>query len=160
MARSWRQLGDQLKIFHGFKTIRLHLVFACKHDGRHKARLVADGHLTDVPVNSVYAGVISLHGLRLCILIAELNDLEENMQLTLVIYIYLEALTQEKVYIKAGPEFGDKEGHLLIVYKALHGLRSSGKEFGDLLAACSKEQGFQRSKAEPEIWKSYIRFPR
>ena len=65
---------------------------------------------------------------------------------------YLEALTQEKVCIKAGPEFGDKEGHLLTVYKGLYGLRSSGKEFGDLLAACLKGQGFQRSKAEPEIF--------
>jgi hypothetical protein len=30
----------------GFKKIRVHLVFDVKHDGRHKARLVADGHLT------------------------------------------------------------------------------------------------------------------
>jgi hypothetical protein len=31
-----------------FKKIRVHLVYAVKHDGRHKARLVADGHLADV----------------------------------------------------------------------------------------------------------------
>ena len=31
----------------GSKRIRVHLIYACKHDGRHKARLVADGHLTD-----------------------------------------------------------------------------------------------------------------
>ena len=49
---------------------------------------------------------------------------------------YLEAKTQEKVCIKAGPEFGELEGHLLIIYKALYGLRSSGKVFGDLLADC------------------------
>jgi hypothetical protein len=30
----------------GFKKIRVHLVFDVKHDGRHKARLVADGHPT------------------------------------------------------------------------------------------------------------------
>ena len=47
----------------GHKKIRVHLVFDVKHDGRHKARLVADGHLTEVPVDSVYSGVVSLRGL-------------------------------------------------------------------------------------------------
>ena len=40
---------------------------------------------------------------------------------------YLEAQTAEKVYIVAGPEFGDHEGHTLIIFKALYGLRTSGK---------------------------------
>ena len=30
----------------GYQKIRVHLIFAVKYDGRHKARLVADGHLT------------------------------------------------------------------------------------------------------------------
>ena len=46
----------------GYKKIRVHLVYAVKHDGRHKARLVADGHLTDIPLESVYSGVVSLKG--------------------------------------------------------------------------------------------------
>jgi hypothetical protein len=44
----------------GYKKIRVHLVYDIKHDGRHKARLVADGHLTDIPLDSVYSGVVSL----------------------------------------------------------------------------------------------------
>jgi hypothetical protein len=59
-----------------YKKIRVHLVFMVKHDGRHKSRLVADGHLTDVPVESVYFGVVSLRGLRMMIFLAELNGLE------------------------------------------------------------------------------------
>ena len=43
-----------------YKKIRVHLVFAVKHDGRHKARLVAGGHLTETPIDSVY----SLQGIR------------------------------------------------------------------------------------------------
>ena len=43
------------------------------------------------------------------------------------------------------------DGHLLIIYKALYGLCSSGKEFGDLLATCLKELRFTPSKAEPQI---------
>ena len=38
----------------GFKKINVHLVFAVKHDGRHKAWMVAGGHLTDTPIDSVY----------------------------------------------------------------------------------------------------------
>jgi hypothetical protein len=39
-----------------FKKIRVHLVYACKHDGRHKARLCANGNLTEMAINSVYSG--------------------------------------------------------------------------------------------------------
>jgi hypothetical protein len=34
----------------GYKKIRVHLIYDVKHNGRHKARLVADGHLTDIPL--------------------------------------------------------------------------------------------------------------
>ena len=37
----------------GYQKIRVHLVFAVTYDGRHKARLVADGHLTPEPVESI-----------------------------------------------------------------------------------------------------------
>ena len=48
---------------NGYKQIRVHLVFDVKHDGRHKARLVANGHLTDLPLESVYSGVVSICGI-------------------------------------------------------------------------------------------------
>ena len=61
---------------HGYKKIRAHLVYDVKHDGRHKARMVADGHLTTVPVDSVYSGVVSLRGIRMLVFLAELNGLQ------------------------------------------------------------------------------------
>ena len=107
--------GDPIP--NGYQKIRVHLVFACKYDGRHKARLVADGHLTEVPVDSVYSEVFSIRGLKLMIFLAELNNLE--IQGTDVGNAYLEAYTTEKVAIIAGPEFGPLEGHTLIVSRAL-----------------------------------------
>ena len=92
----------------GFKKIRVHFVFAVKHDGCHKARLVAGGHLTDVPLDSVYSGVVSLRSLRLVIFLAELNGLE--LFSADVGNAYLEAKTKEKVYIIAGDGFGDLKG--------------------------------------------------
>ena len=49
----------------GYQKIRVHLIFAVWYDGRHKVRLVADGHLTPEPVESIYSGVVSLRNLKL-----------------------------------------------------------------------------------------------
>ena len=56
----------------GYKKINLHFVYDVKHDGRFKARVVAGGHLTETPVESIYSGVVSLRGIRIVTLIAEL----------------------------------------------------------------------------------------
>ena len=46
-----------------------------KHNGRHKARIVADGYLTVTPAESVYSGVVSLRRLRMCLFIGELDGM-------------------------------------------------------------------------------------
>ena len=60
----------------GYHRIKVHLVFAVKFDGRHKARLVEDGHLTPEPIENIYSGVVSLRNLRLVIFLGKLNNLE------------------------------------------------------------------------------------
>ena len=129
----------------GYKLITLTLVFAVKHDERYKSRLVAGGHLTDTPVESVYSGVVSLRGVRLVIFLAELNGLK--VWQTDVGNAYLEAKTTEKVYAIAGPEFGEKEGHILVVNKALYGLKTSGKRWHERFADVLREMGFIPCKA-------------
>ncbi len=66
-----------------------------KHDDRHQATHVVDGHLTDVPEESNYSGVVSLPGFRLLVFLAELNGLKLwGMDISSA---YLEAHTKEKV---------------------------------------------------------------
>lgn len=142
--------GHNVRPPEGYKKVRVHLVFDVKHDGRHKVRCVADGHLTDIPVDSVYSGVVSLRGLRIMLFLAELNGLQ--IWATDVGNAYLEAQTQEKLYIVAGPEFGDRCGHILVIRKALYGLRSSGKRWHERFADCLRAEGFQPCKAEPDLW--------
>ena len=60
----------------GYQKIKVHLVFACKHDGHHKARLVAGGHLTPDPIDSIYSGVVSTRSLRLTLFLVKLNDMK------------------------------------------------------------------------------------
>ena len=43
-----------------------------KHCGKSKARLVADGHLTMEPTETVYSGVVSLRNLRLAMFLVQL----------------------------------------------------------------------------------------
>jgi Reverse transcriptase (RNA-dependent DNA polymerase) len=98
-----------------YKRIIFHLVYDVKHDGRHKARLVADGNLTDIPLDSEYSGVVSLQGFQLILFSAELNGLQ--LWAPDIGNAYLEAYTTEKVYIIAGPGFGEREGHILVISK-------------------------------------------
>jgi Reverse transcriptase (RNA-dependent DNA polymerase) len=56
------------------------------------------------------------------------------------------------VCIVAGPEFGNCQGHVLIIYKALYGLRSSGARWHDRFSDCLRAEGFFPCKAEPDIW--------
>ena len=106
-------------------------MFAVKFDGRHKAnRLVVDGHLTPEPIENIYSGVGSLRNLRLVIFLGKLNNLDLGE--ADVGNAYLEAFTDEKLYIAAGPEFQELEGHILIFLKVLYGLKSSGKRWASM----------------------------
>jgi Reverse transcriptase (RNA-dependent DNA polymerase) len=119
-------------------------------DIRHTARFVADGHLTDIPLDSVYASVVSLQGFQLILFLAEVNGLQ--LWATDIGNSYIEAYMSGKVYIVAGPEFGEKEGHILVISKALYGLRSSGARWHDRFTDCIRELGFFPCKSEPDIW--------
>mgnify|MGYP003564535503 CR=1 FL=1 len=44
----------------GYTKFTIHFVYTVKHNSRHKAWLVAGGHLTEMPINSVYSSIISL----------------------------------------------------------------------------------------------------
>ena len=126
------------------------MVYDVKHDGRHKSRLVAGGHLTDTPIESVYSGVVSLRSLRLVIFLAELNGLE--VWGADIGNAYLEAKTKEKVYIIAGKGFGELEGHTLVIDKALYGLKSSGLRWHEKFSDTLRDMGFQISKGDPDVW--------
>ena len=119
--------------FHNGKIVTpdgfLHFVYAGKHNGRFKASLVADGHLTKEPVESIYAGVVSLKRLRMVVFLSQLNDLE--IWGADVGNAYLEAYTDEKLCIIAGPEFKEIQGHLLIMIKTLQGTSSGGARWHD-----------------------------
>ena len=56
--------------------------------------------------------------------------------------MYLEAPTEEKIYIVAGPEFEELQGHTLVIHKALHGLKSSGLRWSHRIHDIMLQLGF------------------
>jgi hypothetical protein len=77
--------------------------------------------------------------MRIALVAAELNNLD--IMVGDVSSTYLEAYNQEKVCFKAGPEFGPCQGHLLLIERALYGLRNSGACWHDRLSDVSQDMG-------------------
>ena len=121
-----------------------------KHGGRKKSMLVADVHLMDIPVESVYSGVVSLHGIWLLVFIAELNKIETWA--TDIGNKYLEAKAINLFYIIEGTEFGDREDHIIVVTKELYGIQYSGLRLHEMFSGCLRDMLFFMCKLGPDIW--------
>ena len=65
---------------------------------------------------------------------------------------YLEATTKEKLYILAGPEFEELHGHILVIHKALYGLKSSGMRWSQRIRDTMLELNLTPCKADPCVW--------
>ncbi|KAI2502131.1 Reverse transcriptase (RNA-dependent DNA polymerase) [Fragilaria crotonensis] len=117
---------------------------------KRKARLVANGSETETPAALTYSSVVSRESVRIALLLALLNDLEIlvcNTQNT-----YLTANCREKVNVIAGPEFGSEAGSIMIIRKALYGLKSSGAAFRAHLAETLYKLDYKPTKADPDVW--------
>ena len=141
--------GDKAPV--GFKEITCHLIFDIKLSMERKARYVAGGHLTDVPSHMTYSSVVSRDTVRIGFLIAALNGLEilaGDIQ-----NAFLSAPTKEKVFFYAGDEWKADKDRIVVVVRALYGLKSSALQFRNYLAeTLANKLGFKSSLADPDLW--------
>ena len=135
----------------GFKEITCHLIFDIKLDLTRKARYVAGGHLTKVPTHMTYSSVVSRDTVRIGFLIAALNGLDilaGDIQ-----NAFLSAPTKEKIFFYAGDEWKSDKGRVVVVVRALYGLKSSALQFRNFLAeTIGNTLGFKSSLADPDLW--------
>ena len=137
----------------GYTHIDCHMIFDVKlgENYRRKARLVAGGHKTGVPTSITYSSVVSRDSVRICLLAAALNGLD--VLACDIKGAYLTAPAREKVVTTAGEEFGPElKGKLLLITRALYGLKSAGAAFRAHLAEHLYSMSYVPSYADPDVW--------
>ena len=144
-------LGKDDKPPVGFKEITCHLVFDVKMDLTRKARYVAGGHLTDPPSSMTYASVISRDSVRIAFSLVALNDL--NVLAGDIQNAYLHAGTKEKLFFYAGDEWKSDKDKVVVIVRALYGLKYSALMWRNHLAeVLGNYMGFKSSLADPDVW--------
>ena len=137
----------------GFKEIGCHMVFDIKMDGKftRKARFVANGNeAADLPKWDSYATVVSRETVRIAFLYAALNDLE--VLSCDIANAYLNAPCREKLWYCAGPEFGNEQGSVMIMRKAVYGCKSSGSSWRHTLHQTLEAFGYVPSRGDPNLY--------
>ena len=115
-----------------------------------EARLVAGSHTTEPPTSDTYSSVASKESVRLAFLLSEVNGID--LVTVDITNAYVNAPCREKVAAVAGPEFGEYEGWVVIIEKALNGLKSSRAAWHAHLSEMIRAMGFIPSLADPDMW--------
>ena len=132
----FEEYEKQEKNLVDYTKIRYHIVWNIKlgKNFRRKTRLVTEDHVTEIDFLLIYFSVVSRDSVRIVLTITVLNDLDIfgcDIQNTYIITPY-----REKIYTITETEFGSDTGKLIIVTRALYGLRSSSVSFRAKLAQC------------------------
>ena len=98
----------------------------------HKARMVARGHTTETPAVLNYSSVVSRDIGQIVLIISAMNYLK--VSLCDIRNTYLTEKCQEKIWTRTGIEFDSNQGKIMIIVRALYGLKSSGAAFRPYIA--------------------------
>lgn len=153
---------DDLKVFQyhpyttnfdrteGWQFAPMHMIFDIKHDGRYKARLCVGGNVLDMSGYETFSSTVKDLTVRLLMLTAVQNRL--NFITADVGNAFCTAPNVEKVWSKAGVEFGDKAGCKITLKRALYGTRTASRSFHEFLGELLLRMGFQPSRADQDLW--------
>ena len=103
------------------------MTFDVKHNLRQKAQLVVGGHVIDPRGLSIYATAVKGISVRILDVIAHRDKLK--ILCGDIGNAFINAYTKEKVFARAGPEFGQREGSVVEIVKALYGLCTSAERW-------------------------------
>ena len=108
--------------------------------------------MTPVNDEDMYARVVTIETVRMGFLLGHLNDLTCCAGDVGSAYLY--SKTREKIYIIAGPEFGEAlEGKILVISKSLYGLRTSPARFFEHSSHTLSQLGFEPCKSDRCLYK-------
>ena len=119
----------------GNQFVQCHMVFDIKmKDFRHKTRLVTGGHMMKAPAIITYASIVSRETVRIALMIAALNDLDDKLRN--ILNAYEHAPLKKKVWTTLGPEFSKDSRKNAAIVRALHSLKSAEAAFRNHLSMC------------------------
>ena len=147
----FEELKTTTDITKTHQFVRLLMTFDVKVNGRHKSRMCVDGSVTDDLGPEIYACVILIRAVRLLIFLAQLNDIDVCAADVSQAFLYGDC--PEKVYTKAGPEFGlELNGKYLLIKKGHYDLRSSVGSYHINLSNVLYNLEFVPSHADSDLW--------
>ncbi len=146
---TFKDMGYKADAPDGYTQVYITWSFDVKANGKRRARACLRGDLMPND-GSNYSSVASMRSVRIVTFLAELNGLP--LKEADVSSAYLQALSRDKVYIRAGPDFGALEGHLLVIFKAMYGSPSAGLAWHACAAKALRDLGFVPSFADPDVW--------
>jgi hypothetical protein len=105
----------------------------------------------DPPSSLTYSSVVSQDSVQIAFLLVALNDLD--IMVADIGIACINADAREQVYFFAGEEFGAaQKGQIVLIVKALYGLKSSGSAWGLHFAEVLHGLVYKSSLAEPAVW--------
>ncbi len=107
--------------------------------------------MTEAASSITYSSVVSRDSVRLAFVIAALNDLDVMM--CDIGNAYLNAPCREKIWFKGGRETGEDKGKVLVMTRAIYGLKSSGASWRSMLTGTLQDLGFDDTRADPDVWR-------
>ena len=138
------------KVGDDYQYAPLRMVFDVKQDLRLKARLVIGGHVIDAEHLNSYASTVKGTSVRLLQIIKDQHGLDALCGD--VSNAFVNARTNEKIFSRAGPEFGDKEGCIVIIVKALYGLVTSAERWHAHFSDTLRSMGFRPTRYDRDVW--------
>ena len=128
------------------------MIFDINMDGNftRKARLVAGSQKTAPPSSITCSSVVYKDSVTIVFILESLNELDTFAHD--IGNAYLNAKCREKVWIDVGTDFGTEKGMVMIIARALYGLKSSGSAWRAKLADTLMLLGYKSSKADADIW--------
>ena len=119
-------------------------------DFTRKARIVAGGHTTEALASIMYSSVVSRDIFRLAFTIAALNGVDVmpcNLE-----NAYLNVMCRNKIFFEGGTKCGEDKGKVLIVVRALYGLKSGGSSWCAAIAKVLKDLDFVSTLDDTDVW--------
>lgn len=140
------------KVKPGYKLCGTHIIFDITMDGKFtwKSRFVADGHSTHESSSITYSSVVLREIMWLELLIVSLNDL--YISSCDIGNTYVNAKCPETLCTLAGSEFGSEKRTVIIIARALYGLKSSRAVWREILAEKIRAMEYIGTQVNLDVW--------